>query len=104
MEPSGGVKGLLQQMQKAKISDESEGTLGPIKSEPKFEFENELPPYQLSEFDKVAELGSGTFGSVALYKHRATGTPVVIKSVDKVRTFAMRQQKCVLQEKLALMV
>lgn len=61
-------------------------------------------PYKLSDFDKLHEIGSGTFGSVALYRHRLTNTPVVIKSVNKMRTFAMRQQRSVLQEKNALTV
>lgn len=61
-------------------------------------------PYSLSEFDKHQDIGSGTFGTVAMYRHRATGTPVVIKSVNKMRTFAMKQQRSVMQERLALMV
>jgi serine/threonine protein kinase len=62
------------------------------------------PPYKLVEFDKVQEIGSGTFGSVALYRHRRTGTPVVIKGVNKMRTFAMKQQRNVLQERNSLRV
>lgn len=66
--------------------------------------ESLLPPYKLFEFDKIQEIGSGSFGSVALYRHRGTGTPVVIKGVNKMRTFAMRQQRSVLQERNSLRV
>lgn len=71
---------------------------------PDAELQSRGKPYSLNEFDKHRDIGSGTFGTVSLYRHRKTGTPVVIKSVNKLRTFAMKQQRSVLQERLALMV
>lgn len=57
------------------------------------------PPRIITEFQEIKELGSGTFGRVALYKEDATGFYVAVKSLPSHPTSCLHRYR---REKLIL--
>ena len=57
---------------------------------------------RLDELDTLQELGQGTFGTVFLGRHKATGRLVAMKALDKSAIVANKQEFCVEREARAL--
>lgn len=58
----------------------------------------------MNDFEFVKAIGSGSYGYVSLYRHKATQLPCVIKSVSKSMTFLRREQQHALNEREALAI
>ena len=50
------------------------------------------PEIKISDFEKLANLGTGGYGKVNLYRHKITGAEYAIKLIDKTK-FENKNQK-----------